>query len=45
MVVFGEMPDALMLLGSAIIIASGLYTLARERRLRQRTLSMGALAE
>ncbi|WP_116084168.1 DMT family transporter [Tropicimonas sp. IMCC34011] len=30
-VVFGERPDAWTLLGAAIIIASGLYTLARER--------------
>ncbi|MGB7269901.1 MAG: DMT family transporter [Albidovulum sp.] len=45
MVVFDERPDTLMLLGSAVIIASGLYTLARERRLRQRALSLGAAAE
>lgn len=31
-VVFDERPDALMLLGAAIIIASGLYTLWRERK-------------
>jgi len=30
-VVFGERPDALMLLGTAIVIASGLYTFWRER--------------
>ncbi|MDP2739104.1 MAG: EamA/RhaT family transporter, partial [Pseudorhodobacter sp.] len=30
--VFGERPDAATLAGSAIIIASGLYTLARARR-------------
>ncbi len=30
--VFGESPDAPMLIGSAIIIASGLYTLARARK-------------
>ncbi len=30
--VFDEHPDALMLLGAAIIIASGLYTLWRERK-------------
>lgn len=29
--VFGERPDALMLIGIAIIIGSGLYTFARER--------------
>lgn len=31
LVVFGENPDSLTLLGAAIIIASGLYTLWRER--------------
>jgi len=30
--VFGERPDAMTLIGSAIIIASGLYSLARSRR-------------
>lgn len=30
--VFGERPDALVLLGSAIVVASGGYTLYRERR-------------
>ena len=34
MTVFGERPDALMLLGSAIIVGSGIYTVWRERRLR-----------
>lgn len=33
MAVFGERPNTLTLVGAAIIIASGLYTLARERRL------------
>ena len=33
---FGERPDALTLTGAAIIIASGLYTLLRERRLKRR---------
>ncbi len=31
--VFGETPDAMTLLGSALIIASGLYAFLRERRL------------
>ncbi|MEX0284048.1 MAG: DMT family transporter [Paracoccaceae bacterium] len=31
LIVFGERPDALMLLGTAIIIGSGLYTFWRER--------------
>jgi len=33
--IFDEQPDALTLVGAAIIIASGLYTLLRERRLRR----------
>jgi drug/metabolite transporter (DMT)-like permease len=33
--VFGERPDAATLTGAAIIIASGLYTFLRERRLMQ----------
>ena len=32
--VFDEKPDALMLIGSAIIVASGIYTVWRERKLR-----------
>ncbi len=31
LVVFGEVPDAAMLVGAAIVVASGLYTLYRER--------------
>lgn len=34
MAVFGERPDAMTLLGAAIIIASGIYTVWRERKLR-----------
>ncbi|TDQ56435.1 DMT family transporter [Phaeovulum veldkampii] len=34
--VFDEMPDAATILGGAVIVASGLYTLWREARLRQR---------
>ena len=34
MAVFGERPDATTILGVAIVIASGLYTLVREARLR-----------
>jgi len=33
--IFDEQPDTLTLLGAAVIIASGLYTLLRERRLRR----------
>ncbi len=32
-VIFGEQPDALTLTGAGLVIASGLYTLNRERRL------------
>ena len=35
--VFNERPDAMTLLGAAIIIASGIYTVWRERKHRQRT--------
>jgi drug/metabolite transporter (DMT)-like permease len=35
-VVFGERPDAMMLTGCAVIVASGLYTLLRARRLAVR---------
>lgn len=31
--IFGEQPDALMLLGSALVVGSGLYSYGRERRL------------
>lgn len=34
-IVFGERPDTLTLIGSAIIVASGIYTVWRERRLKQ----------
>jgi drug/metabolite transporter (DMT)-like permease len=37
---FGERPDALMLLGTAVIIASGLYTLHREARLARAALPL-----
>lgn len=36
-VVFGESPDTLTLLGAGIIVASGIYTVVRERRLRALT--------
>lgn len=39
--VFGERPDAATLAGTALILGSGLYTFARERRLR-RTLASAA---
>ena len=36
-VFFGEVPDALTFLGSAIVVAMGLYTLYRELRLKSQT--------
>ena len=33
--VFGERPDLLTWVGAALIVGSGLYTLARERRSRR----------
>lgn len=42
--IFDESPDLVTLLGTALIIASGLYTLWRERRLRRLTLSTKAVA-
>jgi drug/metabolite transporter (DMT)-like permease len=33
--VWGDVPDAMTLIGTAIIVGSGLYTLYRERRRRQ----------
>lgn len=35
-IAFGERPDAPMLVGSALVVGSGLYALAREMRLRKR---------
>ena len=31
LLVFGEWPDAITMLGAAIVVATGLYTLWRER--------------
>lgn len=36
LLLFGERPDAPMLVGAALIVGSGLYTLVREARLRRR---------
>jgi len=38
--VFGDVPSANMLIGSAIVIATGAYTLYRERAVRQRATAM-----
>jgi drug/metabolite transporter (DMT)-like permease len=35
LVVFGDFPDGWTLFGSAIVVAAGLFTLWRERRLRR----------
>lgn len=43
--VFAETPDTLTLTGAALIIGSGLYTFARERRLKRRALPITAAAE
>ncbi len=37
--VFGQLPDAATLTGAAIIVASGLYIVQREYRLRLKTRS------
>lgn len=36
LVIFGEWPNALTLMGAAVVVVSGVYTFARERRLAQR---------
>lgn len=48
LLVFGDVPDAIMLAGSAIVVASGLYALYRERvtgRRRVATKSTGPVLE
>lgn len=40
LVVFGDWPDKLTLLGAAIVVASGLFTLWRERETRRRPVHM-----
>jgi S-adenosylmethionine uptake transporter len=35
LVVFAEWPDAITLIGAAIVVATGVYTFNRERRLRR----------
>ncbi|WP_175556934.1 DMT family transporter [Shimia gijangensis] len=37
LVVFGDWPDAITLLGAAIVVATGVFTLFRESRARRRT--------
>ena len=38
---FGELPDGWTLIGSAIVVASGIYTLLRERQLRRAAAASG----
>ena len=38
LIVFGEVPAPAVIFGAALVIASGLYTLARERRTRRTTV-------
>jgi hypothetical protein len=38
--VFGDLPTAPMLIGSAIVVAMGAYTFYRERALRKRAAAM-----
>ena len=39
LVIFAEVPDLFMIVGGAIVVGSGLYTLHRERRLARRVIS------
>jgi drug/metabolite transporter (DMT)-like permease len=41
---FGELPDGWTLVGSAIVVASGIYTLLRERQ-KRRMATVAARAE
>lgn len=43
-VVFAEAPDGMTLIGSALIIGSGLYTFLRERRLARHAARAAAVA-
>ena len=40
-VMFGSLPDGLTLIGAGIVVATGIYTLWRERQLRQQTRHRG----
>lgn len=39
--VFGQLPDTLTLIGSAVVVATGVYTFGRERRLARLTADLG----
>ena len=43
-VAFGDLPDGWTLIGSAIVVASGIYTLLRERKLRRAAAAQAAAA-
>lgn len=43
LVVFGDLPDAWTLVGAAIVVGAGLFTLWRERKLRLRRAATGTL--
>lgn len=43
-VAFGDLPDGWTLVGSAIVVASGIYTLLRERKLRRAAAAQAAAA-
>lgn len=36
--IFGDLPDGLTLMGAALVVATGIFTLVRERRLKKRPL-------
>jgi S-adenosylmethionine uptake transporter len=41
LLVFGDWPDTLTLVGSSIVVATGIFTLLRERRLGKRATPLG----
>ena len=43
--VWGDVPDAMTIVGSAVIVAAGLYTLYRERTARPRAPATVAAAQ
>ena len=43
-VAFGDLPDGWTLIGAAIVVASGIYTLLRERKLRRTAAAQAAAA-
>ncbi|MEZ5933181.1 MAG: DMT family transporter [Alphaproteobacteria bacterium] len=41
-VVFGDVPDTLTLVGSAVVVLTGLYAFHRERRIAEKTVTAGS---